>query len=67
MASSPTPPLTTDELAAIWFDLNVRYFDGALPPIDLVWSRRLTSSIAPGTVSVAMYSAATPNRLLAAA
>ncbi len=45
MASSPTPPLTTDELAAIWFDLNVRYFDGALPPIDLVWSRRLTSSI----------------------
>ncbi|SLM47095.1 conserved protein of unknown function [Nitrospira japonica] len=45
MASSPTPPLTTDELTAIWFDLNVRYFDGALPPIDLVWSRRLTSSI----------------------
>jgi len=45
MASSPTPPLTTDELAAIWFDLNVRYFDGALPPINLVWSRRLTSSI----------------------
>ncbi|BFU94619.1 MAG: conserved protein of unknown function [Nitrospira sp.] len=45
MASSPTPPLTADELAAIWFDLNVRFFDGALPPIDLVWSRRLTSSI----------------------
>jgi predicted SprT family Zn-dependent metalloprotease len=45
MASSPTPPLTTDELTAIWFDLNVRYFDGVLPPIDLVWSRRLTSSI----------------------
>jgi predicted SprT family Zn-dependent metalloprotease len=37
--------LTTDELVAIWFDLNVRYFDGALPPIDLVWSRRLTSSV----------------------
>lgn len=45
MASRPTPPLTTEELTAIWFDLNVRYFDGALPPIDLVWSRRLTSSI----------------------
>ncbi|MBA5867806.1 MAG: hypothetical protein GDA67_14025 [Nitrospira sp. CR1.3] len=45
MASHQTPPLTTDELAAIWFDLNVRYFDGALPPIDLVWSRRLTSSV----------------------
>ncbi|HEU4684523.1 MAG TPA: SprT-like domain-containing protein [Nitrospira sp.] len=39
------PPLTTEELTAIWFDLNVRYFDGALPPIDLVWSSRLTSSV----------------------
>jgi predicted SprT family Zn-dependent metalloprotease len=39
------PPLTTEELTAIWFDLNVRYFDGALPPIDVVWSSRLTSSV----------------------
>ena len=39
------PPLTSEELTAIWFDLNVRYFNGALPPIDLVWSTRLTSSI----------------------
>jgi hypothetical protein len=37
--------LTTEELSALWFDLNVRYFDGALPPIDLVWSSRLTSSV----------------------
>lgn len=45
MAPRPIPPLTAEELTAIWFDLNVRYFDGALPAIDLVWSRRLTSSV----------------------
>jgi predicted SprT family Zn-dependent metalloprotease len=37
--------LTSKELTAIWSDLNARYFDGLLPPIDLVWSRRLTSSV----------------------
>ncbi len=45
MASRPTPPLTSEELTALWSDLNVRYFDGALPLIDVVWSRRLTSSV----------------------
>jgi hypothetical protein len=45
MAARPIPPLTSEELTALWFDLNVRYFDGVLPPIDLVWSRRLTSSV----------------------
>lgn len=37
--------LTTEALTAIWFDLNIRYFGGALPAINLVWSRRLTSSV----------------------
>ena len=37
-------PLTTPQLNTLWGDLNSRYFDSALPPIDLVWSRRLTSS-----------------------
>jgi predicted SprT family Zn-dependent metalloprotease len=37
--------LTSEELTALWFDLNVRYFHGTLPSIDLVWSRRLTSSV----------------------
>ncbi len=35
---SPEPLLT------IWADLNSRYFRGALPPIPIEWSRRLTSS-----------------------
>jgi predicted SprT family Zn-dependent metalloprotease len=29
----------------MWNELNGRYFAGLLPPIDLVWSRRLTSSV----------------------
>ena len=45
MASRQIPPLTTEELTALWFDLNVRYFSGSLPSIDLVWSPRLTSSV----------------------
>ena len=31
------PPLTSSQLTEIWSDLNRRYFDGALPPIALVW------------------------------
>lgn len=45
MASRPPPPLALKELSALWSDLNARYFDGMLPEIDLVWSRRLTSSV----------------------
>jgi predicted SprT family Zn-dependent metalloprotease len=29
----------------MWSELNGRYFAGLLPPIDLVWSPRLTSSV----------------------
>ncbi len=35
---------TTELLLASWADLNSRYFRGALPPIRIEWSRRLTSS-----------------------
>ena len=45
MALRATPPLTSEELTGIWSTLNARYFDGTLPAIDLVWSRRLTSSV----------------------
>jgi predicted SprT family Zn-dependent metalloprotease len=38
-------PLTSQQLSAMWGDLNTRHFNGMLPPIDLVWSRRLTSSV----------------------
>jgi len=38
-------PLTTPQLVDLWTDLNTRYFDGALPPIAIVWSGRLTSSV----------------------
>lgn len=31
-------------LQQIWTELNHRHFKGALPPIDIVWSRRLTGS-----------------------
>ncbi|MET0516981.1 MAG: SprT-like domain-containing protein [Nitrospiraceae bacterium] len=36
--------VTIDPAQKLWADLNGRYFDGALPPISIVWSRRLTSS-----------------------
>ena len=39
------PPLSALQLIDMWHDLNSRYFDGALPPIALVWSTRLTSSV----------------------
>jgi len=39
-----TAPVTLEQLRAHWTDLNGRYFDGGLPPIDIVWSARLTSS-----------------------
>ncbi len=35
---------TTDHIQKLWSDLNGGYFHGALPPISIVWSRRLTSS-----------------------
>jgi predicted SprT family Zn-dependent metalloprotease len=37
--------LSPEELQARWRDLNARYFAGLLPPIAIVWSRRLTSSV----------------------
>lgn len=33
------------ELQSLWRDLNDRYFSGSLPPIAIVWSRRLTASV----------------------
>ena len=45
-------PTLTDgvALAALYDDLNQRYFDGVLPPCRLVWSRRLTRTA--GTIDV---------------
>lgn len=37
--------LSQEGLQALWRDLNARYFAGLLPPIAIVWSRRLTSSV----------------------
>jgi len=34
-----------EELQAHWRNLNARYFGNRLPPIPIVWSRRLTSSV----------------------
>jgi predicted SprT family Zn-dependent metalloprotease len=34
-----------DELQSRWRELNVRFFDGRLPPIRIVWSQRLTASV----------------------
>jgi predicted SprT family Zn-dependent metalloprotease len=45
MTAHLQPPLTVSQLCDIWHDLNRRYFDGSLPPITLVWSKRLTSSV----------------------
>ncbi len=45
MAPHQAPPVTMPHLTRMWSELNDRYFAGLLPPIDLVWSRRLTSSV----------------------
>jgi predicted SprT family Zn-dependent metalloprotease len=45
MSSRQSPPVTAQHLIRIWSELNDRYFASLLPPIDLVWSRRLTSSV----------------------
>ena len=45
MAPRQPPPVTSQHLTQMWSDLNGRYFADLLPPIDLVWSRRLTSSV----------------------
>jgi predicted SprT family Zn-dependent metalloprotease len=37
--------VTTQQLTHMWNELNGRYFAGLLPPIELVWSHRLTSSV----------------------
>jgi predicted SprT family Zn-dependent metalloprotease len=37
--------LSQEGLQARWRGLNQRYFAGLLPPIAIVWSRRLTSSV----------------------
>ena len=34
-----------EQLQTEWRTLNKRFFDGLLPPIVIVWSRRLTSSV----------------------
>ncbi len=34
-----------EELQARWRELNGRYFSGMLPPIEILWSRRLTASV----------------------
>ncbi|MGQ0696460.1 MAG: SprT-like domain-containing protein [Nitrospiraceae bacterium] len=43
--SAAAVSLSQEELQLRWHDLNVRCFAGLLPPISIVWSRRLTSSV----------------------
>lgn len=38
-------PLSKDELQQMWGSLNALYFQNRLPPIDIQWSNRLTSSV----------------------
>jgi len=45
MSRRQSPPVTSQHLTQMWSELNDRYFAGLLPTIDLVWSRRLTSSV----------------------
>src|SRR5437763_16944542 len=45
MSRRQSPPVTSQHLTRMWSELNGRYFAGLLPPIDLVWSSRLTSSV----------------------
>ncbi|MEP6934730.1 MAG: SprT-like domain-containing protein [Nitrospirota bacterium] len=45
MSPHPFPPVAPQYLTQMWTELNGRYFADRLPPIELVWSRRLTSSV----------------------
>jgi len=40
-----SPPFSEEDLRTQWQHLNARYFGGVLPPIAILWSRRLTSSV----------------------
>lgn len=45
-AAAPTLiALSSEELQLRWRELNARYFSSLLPPISIVWSRRLTASV----------------------
>ena len=44
-ASAGAIAWSTGDLQGLWRDLNTRYFSGSLPPIAIVWSRRLTASV----------------------
>ena len=47
MSTHPKAPASSfliDHLQQTWADLNRRYFCGALPPIEIIWSTRLTAS-----------------------
>ena len=44
-ASTGSVDLVADGLRTRWRALNERYFGNLLPPIPIVWSRRLTSSV----------------------
>lgn len=43
--STGASDLSAEGLHTRWHALNVRYFGNLLPPISIVWSRRLTSSV----------------------
>lgn len=55
-----------EHLQTEWRILNERYFDGLLPEISIVWSRRLTSSVgmfaSRGGPRPRQFDASTPNR-----
>ena len=55
-----------EQLQTEWRTLNERYFDGLLPPIAIVWSRRLTSSVgmfvSRGGPRPRPFDESTPNR-----
>ena len=42
---SANPPLSLEDLQTLWRSLNALYFDNRLPPIEIQWSTRLTSSV----------------------
>lgn len=40
----PQEIISATPMQTAWVQLNIRYFKGALPPIEIQWSRRLTTS-----------------------
>lgn len=58
--------LMADRLKSSWTELNARFFRCVLPPIDIIWSRRLTASTGMFVSNVGPRARTVPGNALSA-